>query len=406
MIFFVFSLFIYNAEIEAFTRNSVYENDFSVSLGNRGKWLFSEIEGGFAFDYAYSDIDFGLSDVFVRAGANRYVRMFDVSLFGICHRPGRVRDGIVRNFSVSQPGFGFGIGLGAKVFLFSVDTDLEFISHSTDPVTKHFLFDSEIKFNPDTVTFGIDFMMERFTMVGQEPVNSIYLKPKVIFAGWKNFALNVGLSFLVSSRIDKTFDNRYLEEAGVDMGDYGLPGWKICCGITSTHFRRKSRKFFPLRIFLVDEEGNPAEGLLSLADSGSFRISDGEIEFNLSEGIYSLSVYSENFLPTDTIVVLKEATDIMLRLREKKEFHIVEGIVRDAETGDPINADILFENSSTTVVQSNPETGYYRIYVVPGDYITKVTCEGYYPYTSLVEVGIKRTIEINFELLPIRDRKK
>ncbi len=406
MIFFIFSLFIYNAEIEAFTRNSVYENDFSVSLGNRGKWLFSEIEGGFSFDYADSDIDFGLSDVFIRAGANRYVRMFDVSVFGICHRPGSVRDGIVRNFSIRQPGFGFGIGLGTQIFLFSIDTDLEFISHSTDLVTKHYLFDSEIKFNPDTVTFGIDFIMERFTMLGQDPVNSIYLKPKVIFAGWKHFALNVGLSFLVSSRINRTSDNLELERAGVNIGDYGLPGWKICCGIISTHFRKKSRKFFPLRIFLVDEEGNPASGLLSLADSGSFRISDGEIEFNLTEGIYPLSVYSENSLPTDTVVVLKEATDIMLRLHEKKEFYIVEGVVEDAETGNPVDADILFENSSTTVVQSNPETGYYRIYVVPGDYITKITCKGYYTYTSLVEVGTKRTIEINFELLPIKGRKK
>lgn len=406
MIFFLFSLFIYNAEIEAFTRSSIYESDLSLSLGNRGKWLFSEIEGGFALDYADSDMDFGLSDVFLRAGANRYVRMFDISVFGICHRPGRVRDGIVRNFSIRQPGFGFGIGLGAQVSLLSIDADLDFISHSTDPVTKHFLFDSEIKFNPDTLTFGIDLIVDRFTMLGQTPFNSVYLKPKVIFAGWKNFALSVGLSFLVSSRVNETSDNRDLEEVGVNMGDYGLPGWKICCGITSTHFRRKSRKLFPLRIFLVDEKGNPASGLLSLADSGSFNISDGEIEFNLSEGIYSLSVYSENFLPADTVIVLKRATDIMLSLHEKKEFYIVEGLVKDAETQNPISADILFENESSTVVQSNPETGYYRIYVVPGDYITKVTCKGYYPYTSLIEVGTERTIKIDFELLPIKNRNK
>lgn len=406
MIFFVFSLFIYNAEIEGFTRNSVYESDFSLSLGNRGKWLFSEIEGGFGFDYADSDIDFGFSDVFIKAGANRYVRVFDVSVFGICHRPGRVKDGIIRNFSVRQPGFGFGIGLGAQVSLFAIDADLDFISHSTDPVTKHFILDSEIKFHPDTLTFGIDLLMERFTMIGQEPVTSIYLKPKVIFAGWKNFALNVGLSFLVSGGIGETSDNLELERAGVNIGDYGLPGWKICCGIASTHFRRKSRKYFPLRIFLVDEEGNPATGLLSLADSGSFRINDGEIEFNLSEGIYPLSVYSENSLPSDTVVVLKKATDIMLSLHEKKEFYIVEGVVKDGETGVPVSADILFENSSTTVVQSDPGTGYYRIYIIPGDYIVKVTCRDYYPSTSLLEVVNEKIKEINFELYPIKERKK
>jgi hypothetical protein len=406
MIFFIVSLFIYNAEIEAFTRDSLHESNLSLSIGNRGKWLFSEIEGGFALDYADSDIDFGLSDVFLRAGANRYVRIFDVSIFGICHRPGRVREGIIRNFSIRQPGFGFGIGLGAKVSLFAIDADLDFISHSTNPVTKHFLFDSEIKFNPDTLTFGMDFIIERFTMLGQDPFNSIYLKPKVIFAGWENFALSFGLSFLISNRIDETSDNQSLKEIGVNMGDYGLPGWKICCGITSTHFRRKSRRLFPLRIFLVDEEGNPASGLLSLADSGSFRISEGEIEFNLSEGIYPLSVYAENFLPTDTVIVLKQATDIMLSLHEKKEFYIVEGIVKDAETGEPIDADILFENEGTTVVQSDPETGHYRIYVIPGDYVTKVTSKGYYPYTSLIEVETERTIKTDFELLPIKGRSK
>jgi hypothetical protein len=406
MILFALSLFIYDAEIEGFTRNSIYKSDFSLSLGNRGKWLFSEIEGGFAVDYAYSDFDFGLSDMFLRAGANRYVEMCDVSIFGIYHRPGRVRDGIARNFSIRQPGFGFGVGLGAKIFWLSFDTDFEFVSHSTDPLTEHFLLDSEIKFNPDTVTFGIDCVIERFTMSGQVPVTSIYLKPKVIFSGWDNFALNVGLSFLVSSGVNRTYDNIYLEEAGVNMGNYGLPSWKICCGITSTHFRRKNRDLLPLRIFLVDEEGNPVSGLISLADSGSFRVDEGEIEFDLSAGIYPFSVYSENFLPTDTVVVLKQATDIMLGLREKKEFYTVEGVVKDAETGEYLIADILFKNSSTSVVQSDPETGHYKIYTVPGDYIVQVSSEGYYPYTSLVEVEKRKLSEINFELLPIKDKKK
>jgi len=406
MIFFFFSLFIYNAEIEAFKRSSVYTNDLSVSLGNRGKWLFSEIEGGILFDYTSGGGDFGLSDVFLRAGANRFVGMFDVSLFGIYHHQGRVREGTVRNFSIRHPGFGFGMGLGAKIFWFSVDTDFGFISHSSNPVTEHFLFDSEVKFNPDTVTFGIDYIVDRFTMVGQEPITSVYLKPKVIFSGWKNFALSFGVAFLVSGRTNITSTNLRLEEAGVNLGDYGIPGWKICCGITSTDFRRKSRILFPLRIFLVDEEGNPASGLLSLADSGSFQITDGEIKFDLSEGIYPLSVYAENSLPSDTVIVLKEGTDILLELREKKEFYIIEGVVNDTKTNKPLDAEILIENSSSTAVQSDPETGYYRIYLIPGDYIIKVTSMGYYPYTSLLEVENEKLTELDFKLLPIRGKPR
>ncbi len=406
MIFFFFSLFIYNTEIEAFKSSSVYTNDFSISVGNRGKWLFSEIEGGILFDYTSQGGDFGFSDVFLRGGANRFVGMVDISLFGIYHHPGRVREGAVRNFSIRQPGFGFGMGLGAKIFWFSVDTDFGFISHSSSPVIKHFLFDSEVKFNPDTVTFGIDCIVDRFTMVSQAPITSVYLKPKVIFSGWKNFALSFGMAFLVSGRTDITPTNFYLEEAGVNLGNYGIPSWKICCGITSTDFRRKSRILFPLRIFLVDEEGNPASGLLSLADSGSFRITDGEIKFDLSEGIYPLSVYAENSLPSDTVIVLKEGTDILLELREKKEFYIIEGVVNDAKTNKPLDAEILIENSSRTAVQSDPETGYYRIYLIPGDYIIRVTSKDYYPYTSLLEVKSEKLTELDFKLLPIRGKPR
>ncbi len=406
MIFFLFSLFIYNAEIETFVHNSIYTNNLSLSLGNRGKWLFSEIEGGICYDYTSPNSDFGFSDLFVKGGANRFVRLFDISIFGIYHRPGRIKEGLIRNFSLRQPGFGFGMGLGTKLFLFSIDTDFEFIVHSSDPATKQYLLDTEIKFNPDTLTFGIDCFVERFTMIGQRPVNSVYLKPKVIFSGWKNFALNFGVGFLVSGGTNRTEDNLYLEQAGVKLGEYGIPKWKVYCGITSTHFRRKTRNLFPLRIFLVDEKDNPTSGLLSLADSGSFQVNDGEIKFDLSEGIYPISVYSENSIPSDTVVVLKEATDILLRLHEKREYYVLKGTVKDAETKNPIDAEIIVENSNRTAVQSDPETGYYRIYLVPGDYIIKVTSKGYFPYTSLIEIKDKKIAERDFKLLPVRDKKK
>jgi hypothetical protein len=406
MIFLFFSLIVYDAEFKTFTRNSIYINDLDLCLEDRGKWLFSRIEGGFGFDYSSPGIDLGFSDVFVKGGANRYVGAFDVRLFPIFHYHGRCREGEERSFSIKQPGFGFGAGLGAKILWFSVDTDFEFIAHSSDPVTKHYLFESKIEFNPDTVTFGIDCEMEKFTMIGQTPFTSVYIKPKVIFSGWNNIDLNFGVSFLVFGRTDETFDNLLLREAGVNTGYYGNPPWKICLGVSSSKFSRKIRELFNLRILLIDEEGNPASGLLSLADLGSFQIDKGEIRFDLPRGIYPLSVYADNCLPSDTVILLNEKTDILLQLREKKEFCTIEGEILDAETEKPLDAEISIENSSNVVVRSDPENGRYRVYLVPGDYIIKVISKGYYPYTSLVEVKLGKITEYDFKLLPVIGKKR
>jgi hypothetical protein len=400
MIFLFLALIVFDAETESFKRNSIYINDLNLCLESRGKWLFSQIEGGLGFDYGSSGSDWGFSDVFIRGGANRYVKSFDISLFPVFHYPGRCREGEDRNFSIRRPGFGFGMGLGTKIFWFLVDTDFEFIVHSTDPVTKQYLLESKIEFNPDTLTFGLDCKMERFTMIGQTPFTSVYLKPKVIFSGWGDYALNFGVSFLVYGRTEETLRNIQLREAGVNTGYYGNPPWKICLGISSARFSRKSRELFNLNIFLVDEEGNPASGLLSLADSGSFQVKEGEIKFDLPRGIYPISVYADNCFPSDTVIILKEKTDILLQLREKKELCIVEGEILDAETGEPLDAEISVENSSSFAVRSDLGTGHYRIYLVPGDYIIRVISKGYYPYTSLIEVKSGKITEFDFKLFP------
>ncbi|MBN1694547.1 carboxypeptidase regulatory-like domain-containing protein [candidate division WOR-3 bacterium] len=406
MIFLFFSLFIYDVDFQAYKRYSVYINDLNLSVGNRGKWLFSELEGGIGLDYTSSGFDIGFSDLFIRAGANRYVRMFNVSLFPVLHRPGRCKEGEVRDFSIRQPGFGFGARLGTEILWFSIDSDFEYIEHLSNPSTEHFLFDSEIKFNPDTLTFALDFELERFVMIGQDPISSIYIKPKIILSRWRNFSLNFGFSFRISGKTDKTSDNIGLTELGVNAGYYGSPSWKICFGISSADFHRKTRKLFPFRIFLVDEEGNPASGLLSLADSGSFQIGDGEIKFDLLPGIYPLSVFSEDCLPIDTVIVLKEETDVLLQIHKKPDFNIVQGKVVDVVSGKPLYAEIFIENSINSETNSDPVTGVYRAYLTSGDYIIRVTSRGYYPSTSLIEVKPGKVSELNFELFPVKKEKK
>jgi hypothetical protein len=406
MIFLLLSLFVYDAEIQAFISKSLYNGDLDILLGNRGKWIFSEIEGGIGLDYTSSGLDFGFTDSYIRIGVNRNVGMFDVSLFPILHRPGRCKEGEARYFSIRQPGFGYGMRLRTKIFWFLVDTDFEYVEHFSDPSTRHFLFNSEVQFNPDTLTFGCDFEIERFEMFGQSSVNSIYIKPKVILSRWRNFSLNFGFAFRLSGKVNTALDNIGLTELGVNTGYYGFPSWKVSLGISSTELHRKTRELFPLRILLVDEEGDLASGLLCLADSGSFQIKEGEIKFNLPEGIYPLSVYSKDFLPADTVIVLKSKTELLLELRKKHEFHIVEGTIIDVETGLPLYAKISIENSVNSEAYSDPETGNYRAHLIPGDYVVKVTSKGYFPATSLIEIKSGEARALNFELLPVKKEKE
>ena len=311
----------------------------------------------------------------------------------------------MRSFSINQTGFGYGISLGTRISWFIIDTDFEFIEYFSDPATEHYIFNSGIKFNPDTLTFGLDFEAERFTMSGQTSINSVYIKPQIILSRWENFSLNFGFSFRLSDKVDMTLANIGLAELGVGAGYYDFPAWKVCFGISSETFNKKSRELFDLRILLIDEEGEPASGLLCLADSGSFQIEEGQMKFSLPEGIYPLSVYSENHLPVDTVVVLKNGTDMLLQLRKKPDYNIVEGKIYDAKTGKPIYAEIRVENSINPETSSNPETGYYRIYLTSGDYVIKVVSKGYYPSVSLVEVTPGKDQKLDFQLLPVKTDK-
>jgi hypothetical protein len=402
MLFFLFSLFVYDAGIQTFASRYIFANDLDLLTGIRGKWLFSEVEGGIGFDYTSDGFDFGFSDVFVRAGVNRYVRIFDISLYPALHFSGSREEGKMRSFSINQTGFGYGISLGTRISWFIIDMDFEFIEYFSDPATEHYIFNSGIKFNPDTLTFGLDFEAERFAMSGQTPINSVYIKPQIILSRWEDFSLNFGFAFRLSDKVDMTLANIGLAELGVGAGYYDFPAWKVCFGISSETFNKKSRELFDLRILLIDEEGEPASGLLCLADSGSFQIEEGQMKFSLPEGIYPLSVYSENHLPVDTVVVLKNGTDMFLQLRKKPDYNIVEGKIYDAKTGKPIYAEIRVENSINLETNSNPETGYYRIYLTSGDYVIKVVSNGYYPSVSLVEVTPDKDQKLDFQLLPVK----
>ena len=100
--------------------------------------------------------------------------------------------------------------------------------------------------------------------------------------------------------------------------------------------------------------------------------------------------------------MLKNGTDMLLQLRKKPDYNIVEGKIYDAKTGKPIYAEIRVENSINSETNSNPETGYYKIYLTSGDYVMKVVSKGYYQSVSLVEVKPDKDLKLDFELFPIK----
>ncbi|MEO0293588.1 MAG: hypothetical protein ABIN61_05130 [candidate division WOR-3 bacterium] len=403
----LFSFIEYNVEIETFKRGSIYSNNLNLSLANRGKWLFSQIEGGIGFDYTSTKNDFGLSDILIKSGANRSIREFHLSLFPIFHFPGRTKEGLLRNFSIKEKGKGIGIDLLTKLLMFRIENEFEFITYSTEPVLRHYLFNSKIQFNPDTLIFSISYKLERFLMLSQTPFMSVYITPNIILSKWNNFELSLGISFLLfgERKEEITPSNILLREAGVNTGYYGIPSWSFSFGISSKNYEKKIKELLSLRIFLVDEEGNPISGFVSVADLGSFQIREGEMKFELPKGIYPISAYADNFISTDTVVLLKEKTDIFLKLRERKQISLLKGKIKDVETEEPISAKIIIENSDTIKTQNETETGEYNIYLSPGNYILKIISEGYYPYTSLIEVKQEEVIEYDFKMLPIKRKK-
>ena len=396
MILLLLSLFFYNTNIQTFMKDSIYTNDINFSIKEQKGWFFGELEGGIRFDFTPSRMGIGFSDLLLEGGVKRNIRVVDLSLSPLFHYPGSSKKSPVRNFSINDYGYGVGIGLDSKLLGSKLGADFKFMEYTTSPNISSTSFGTQIKFNPDTLTFGLDFSFRRFTLSRYSSISYFYITPNITLSKWRKLALNFGIDFRVSGGVDTILE---LDKVGVNTGDYGIPPWRVLFGISSPERLEVEKSLIPLRIILL-KEGAPANGLLSLADSGSFEVKGGEIDFELPEGIYPISVYAEDCIPADTTIILKKETELLLYLRRKETLGMVEGEVLDAETHKPLAAEISIVNSKRTVVLTNPETGRYKTFLPPGDYIFRVTSKSYYPRTSLIEVIAEKVSRLNFDLLP------
>ncbi len=397
MILLFLSILYSNIKLSSFKSEGLYAQDLNFSLSQESEWYEVFIELGGGSNFSSSRVEIALSDLILGLGVKRDVLGLGLSLFPLVQFPIGSK-GLQRSFSIDGYGYGIGIGLESKIFSTYTRVNGQFITFETEPDIKKILFNTEMRFNPDTLTFGIDLSFEKYNGGGHD-ISSIYISPNVTFLKWKLFALFFGIDFRLSRETEVIPE---LEKVGVNTGSIGSPPWKISFGVLSKEKFQTTEKLIALRIILLDEKGTPANGLLSLADSGSFEINGGEIEFELSEGMYPLSIYAKNCIPVDTTIILKKDTELLLTIRDRKAFGVIEGKVLDAESDKPLHASLHIKNSLDKRIYTDHNTGSYRTVLPPGDYIIQTTAKDYFPRTSIAEITEGNVTILDFRLLPVR----
>lgn len=392
MILLFLSLFRFSADIRYYQIDTLFAPDINLSLVREGGWFKGIVEGGLRSDFTSGGKSVGISDILIGAGVKRNVRGVNISCLPMVRFPVG-SEGLIRNFSIGE--YGYGIGMGLEYRLFGLYLDIETRAMEFTSQLREVLFTTRAKFNPDTLTFGLDFSFGRF-MKGNDRLSSIYITPTVTLTRWSPFVLSLGIDF----RLSEADEIMELDDAGITTGNIGMPPWQVSFRITSKEKLQKRVELIQLRIILLNDKEVPVDGLLSLADSGSFEIREGEIMFHLPHGIYPISIYREEHVPIDTIVILKETTDLMFVIHPRKAFGRVEGKVVDIETNMPLYAQLRFGNGEGRVFFTNPGDGCYRGFLPTGDYIIRISTEGYFTHTAMVEVFADSVTVLDFKMLP------
>lgn len=401
MILLFISLFQYNASFNSFKVDTLYAGDIEFSLAKEVRWFKGFIEGGIGCDFSPSGSGIGFYDITIGGGVKRDVMGIGFSLFPLI-KISTGGNGTLRKFSIDGYGYGIEVGLETRVFSSYLGVNARFVEFETDPNIREISFNTKVNFNPDTLTFGLNFSFERF-FGRSHSINCAYLSPNVTLCRWRLFALTLGVDFRVTREAERIPE---LQNVGVNTGNIGVPPWKVYFGVSSAERFKKDKRLILLRVILLDEEGIPVDGLLCLADSGSFEVKDGEIQFELPDGIYPISIYVKDCMPVDTTIILKSHTELLLNVSQKKALGILEGKVFDTETGEPLSARLFVKNSEGIIIDTDPSTGSYRAILPPGDYIIQVLAEGYFPRTSLTEVTASNLTALDFKLLPVQGDKE
>lgn len=391
MILIFISLLGYETSFTGYRVDSLKTLNLAIQLKEERGIFKGILEGEVEADYMKGDFETGYSDLILGLGVNRKVMGNKLDFLPMMQFP-TGKNNSIKKFTTESYGYGIELGISSNIWYSNLNLRGRFKQFTNKLRT--LILSGMIRFNPDTLTFGVDVSHQWFE-VDDYSTYLTYIKPLVVLSRWKTVAFSMGIGFLVSPKESHIEE---LEQAGITTGAFASPSWKFSFNIFSPDRDVKRRNLIPLKMVILNEKGEPMKALMSLADSGSFEIDEGERTFSLPEGIYPLSVYKEGYLPEDTTIILKQKSTIILNMEARKEMGNIEGIVMDRNTENPLDAELRIRNG--IYKRTFTEKGNYKIYLPPGQYIIQVFSEGYFNHVGYAEVRKDETTKLNFKLMP------
>ncbi|WP_169907692.1 carboxypeptidase regulatory-like domain-containing protein [Priestia abyssalis] len=124
----------------------------------------------------------------------------------------------------------------------------------------------------------------------------------------------------------------------------------------------------------------------------------------LSEGEYRIEFSKENYITEVFRVVLAPDEDRILNVQLASNPAVIQGTVRDAETGQPIvRANVIVSITGTGIIVASILTdsqGRYRLTgIAPGDYTVSFSADGYASQTSDITLAAGQSLTLNANLL-------
>ncbi|MCK4256187.1 OmpA family protein [candidate division WOR-3 bacterium] len=132
----------------------------------------------------------------------------------------------------------------------------------------------------------------------------------------------------------------------------------------------------------------------------------GAYKVELVSGTYIVKIEKTDYVIVSEVVVCEpgETSILDIELIRRSQTAILVGKVVDASTNYGLLAEISFPGIEQDVVQTDAETGTYRIELPPGTYTVKIKSEGYVAEGAVVTLSAKQTVEREFKLFKKGER--
>jgi len=130
---------------------------------------------------------------------------------------------------------------------------------------------------------------------------------------------------------------------------------------------------------------------------------DGRFQFTVGAGSYQVQASGYGYTPTlvsGVTVTQDEATKVNFAL-VPKPLHTLSGTVTNRMDGLPIAAMVQLLDTPVPAVRTDPVTGWYSLTVAAGEYVVRVTAQGF--ASREVTVSVRGEITRNVALTPTHD---